>query len=292
MYVIVGATGNTGKVITEALLAKGEKVRAIGRDTTRLKPLTDRGAEACIGSLDNAADMTRAFTGATAVYTMIPPNYAAPNLRAYQQHIAEALGTALERAQVPFVVNLSSLGAQHAEGVGPIKGLHDVEQRFNRLTGSHVLHLRPGYFMENLLWNQGLIATQGINGTPARGDLALPMIATRDIAAEATERLLQRDFRGKSTKELLGQRNLTMMEATAIIGKAVGKPALPYVQFPYDAAEQAMLGLGMSADVANTFIELYHALNDGLLNPTEARTRANTTATSFEEFSAVFGARD
>ena len=114
MYVIVGATGTTGKAIAEALLNDDEKVRVIGRDAARLKPLTDRGAEAFIGSVSDATAMVRAFTGATAVYTMVPPNYAAADLRTYQQQIGEALGAALERARVPFVVNLSSLGAQHA----------------------------------------------------------------------------------------------------------------------------------------------------------------------------------
>lgn len=290
MYVIVGATGNTGKVIAEALLKDSEKVRVIGRDAARLKPLTDRGAEAFISSLEDADAMTRAFTGATAVYTMVPPHYAATDLRAYQQQIGEALATALERARAPFVVNLSSLGAQQAQGVGPIAGLHDVEQRFNRLPESQVLHLRPGYFMENLLWNRDLIATQGINGTPLRGDLAIPMIATRDIAAAATERLRRRDFSGKNVQELLGQRDLTMTEATAIIGKTIGKSALPYVQFPYDAAEQAMLEMGMSADVVRNFIEMYRAFNEGLVTPMEIRSQANTTTTSFEAFAPVFGA--
>jgi uncharacterized protein YbjT (DUF2867 family) len=290
MYAIVGATGNTGRFIAEALLKDGETVRVIGRDATRLKPLVDGGAEAFVASIDDTPAMVRAFTGATAVYTMIPPNYGAADLRAYHRRIGETLGTALERAHVPFVVNLSSLGAQLSDGAGPISGLHDVEQRLNRLPDSHVLHLRPGYFMENLLWNRDLIATQGIIGTPLRSNLAISMIATRDIAAAATQRLRVRDFSGKRTQELLGHQDLTMVEATAVIGKATGNPSLHYVQFPYEAAEEAMLGMGMSADTARNFVELYRAFNEGRVTPLEPRTPANTTATSFEEFAAAFGA--
>ena len=290
MYAIVGATGNTGRFIAEALLKDGETVRVIGRDATRLKPLVDGGAETFVASIDDTPAMVRAFTGATAVYTMIPPNYGAADLRAYHRRIGETLGTALERAHVPFVVNLSSLGAQLSDGAGPISGLHDVEQRLNRLPDSHVLHLRPGYFMENLLWNRDLIATQGINGTPLRSNLAISMIATRDIATAATQRLRLRDFSGKRTQELLGHQDLTMVEATAVIGKATGNPSLHYVQFPYEAAEEAMLGMGMSADTARNFVELYRAFNEERVTPLEPRTPANTTATSFEEFAAAFGA--
>jgi len=290
MYAIVGATGNTGRFIAEALLKDGETVRVIGRDATRLKPLVDGGAEAFVASIDDTPAMVRAFTGATAVYTMIPPNYGAADLRAYHRRIGETLGTALERAHVPFVVNLSSLGAQLSDGAGPISGLHDVEQRLNRLPDSHVLHLRPRYFMENLLWNRDLIAAQGIIGTPLRSNLAISMIATRDIAAAATQRLRLRHFSGKRTQELLGHQDLTMVEATAVIGKATGNPSLHYVQFPYEAAEEAMLGTGMSADTARNFVELYRAFNEGRVTPLEPRTPANTTATSFEEFAAAFGA--
>ncbi len=284
MYVLVGATGHTGRIIAGTLLRQGEKVRVIGREATRLKPLADQGAETFVGSVEDAAAMTRGFVGATAVYTMVPPNYGAPRMRTYQQAVGEALATALERTHVPFVVNLSSLGAHLSEGVGPIKGLHDVEQRLNRVAGTNVLHLRPGYFMENLLWNRDLIRSQGINGTPLEGDAPQYLIATRDIAQVAAERLRRRDFTGTSVQDLLGQRDLSMNEATAILGKAIGKPDLPYVPFPYDAAEQAMRGLGFSADAAGTMIELYRWLNDHAKAPRIPRTTANTTPTSFETF--------
>ncbi|MBI5379011.1 MAG: NAD(P)H-binding protein [Nitrospirae bacterium] len=290
MYTITGATGNTGKKIAEALIAKGQGVRVIGRSAERLRPLADKGAEPFIGSLEDASALTRAFTGMKAVYVMIPPNYQAENFRAYQNKVGEALSTAIAAAQVPYVVNLSSLGAHLPEKTGPIKGLYAMEQRLNKLDRAHVLHLRPTYFMENLFWSIHLIKTMGMNGSPLRGDLPIPMIATKDIAAEAIERLLRLDFAGKSTKELLGQRDLTMPETTRILGKAIGKPDLPYAQFSYEDAEKAMVGMGLSIDMARSFNEMYRAFNEGTLKPTEARSERNTTPTSIEEFSQVFAA--
>jgi uncharacterized protein YbjT (DUF2867 family) len=291
MYAITGATGNTGKKIAEVLLAKGKKVRVIGRTAERLRPLADKGAEPFVGSLDDAAFLTRAFTGVKAVYAMIPPNYAAPHFRAYQNKLGEAIATSIAAAQVLYVVNLSSLGAHLPEKTGPIKGLYDMEQRLNKLERTHVLHLRPTYFMENLFWSMNLIKTMGMNGSPLRGDLLIPMIATTDIAAVATDRLLRLDFLDKSSKELFGQRDLTMPEVTRILGKAVGKPDLPYVQFPYEDAEKAMVGMGLSIDMARSFSELYRAFNDGILKPTEPRSESNTTPTSIEEFAKVFAMR-
>lgn len=290
MYAITGATGNTGKRIAEALLAEGEGVRVIGRSAERLKSLVDRGAEAFVASLDDVGAMTRALRDARAAYLMIPPSYGEPNFRRYQNRVGQALAEALAAVGLSHVVNLSSVGAHLAEGVGPINGLHDQEERLNRLAGVHVLHLRPVSFMENVFFNITLIKQAGINGTPLRADLAIPMIATQDIAAVATRRLLALDFSGKTTQELLGSRDLSMAEATRIIGKAIGKPDLPYVQFPYEEAEQAMIGSGMSPDMARLFVEMYRAFNDGLLRPTEARSAVNTTPTSFEEFAKTFAA--
>lgn len=290
MYAVTGATGNTGKRIAEALLAKGERVRVIGRSAERLKPLVDRGAEPFVASLDNVDAMTRALRGTRAAYLLIPPSYAEPDFRGYQNRVGRALAEAVTAVRVSHVVNLSSVGAHLAERVGPINGLHDQEQRLDRLAGVHVLHLRPVSFMENTLFNVGLIKQAGINGTPLRADLAIPLIATQDIAAVAARRLLALDFSGKTTQELLGPRDLSMAEATRILGQAIGKPDLPYVQFPYEEAANAMVRMGLSPDVARAFIEMYQAFNDGIVRPTEARSAANTTPTLFEEFAKTFAA--
>ncbi len=290
MYVITGATGNTGKRIAEALLEAGKQIRVVGRSMERLKGLVARGAEPVVASLDDGAAMTRALQGARAAYLLIPPSYGEPDFRGYQNRVGRALADAVVAARVSHVVDLSSVGAHLGEGVGPIKGLYDQEQRVNRLEGVHVLHLRPTFFMENFLFNVTLIKQAGINGTPMRADLAIPMIATQDIAAVAARRLLDLDFSGKTVQELLGQRDLTMTEITRILGQAVGKPDLPYVQFPYAEAEKAMIGMGMSPDSARTFNEMYRGFNEGLIRPTEPRSAANTTPTSIDQFAHTFAA--
>jgi uncharacterized protein YbjT (DUF2867 family) len=110
MYVVTGATGNTGKLIAQALLSKGKKVRIIGRDKVRLQSLVEKGAEVFIGSLGDSAAMTKAFSGAKAVYAMIPPNLSALDNRAYQNTVGDALAKAITAARVSYVVNLSSVG--------------------------------------------------------------------------------------------------------------------------------------------------------------------------------------
>jgi len=288
MYVITGATGNIGSKTADILLTKGENVRVVGRSAARLQTFVDHGAEAAVGDLKDGVFAARAFSGATAVFTMIPPNYTAPDFRAYQNEVSDALAAGIDKAGVKYVVNLSSQGADLSEGSGPILGLREQELCFKRLGEVNILHLRPTYFMENLLMNIPLINRMGIAGSAVHGDLKFAMIATSDIASCVAERLVKRDFAGKTVQDLLGERDLSLSEAVAIIGRRIGKPDLKYVQFLYEDAAKGMMEMGISEDASSLFIEMCEALNNGLFSVGLKRTAENTTPTSIEEFAETF----
>jgi uncharacterized protein YbjT (DUF2867 family) len=284
MYVVLGATGNTGTAVAEALLAKGEQVRVVGRNKERLASLVSRGAEAFEGDVGDSAALTRAFDGARAVYFMVPPDHQSPEYRGRQNRIIDAGVAALEAARVRFAVTLSSFGADKESGTGPVAGLYYMESRFSQISGLNVLHLRAGYFMENTLPQVDVIRNFGMTAGPVRADLLLPMIATRDIGAAAADALLKLDFSGQTTRELLGQRELTYTEAARIVGAAIGKPNLGYVQLPADQFVQALTAMGASKNFAELVVEMANALNDGRMRALEPRSTANTTPTSFETF--------
>ncbi len=290
MYVITGATGKTGRLVTESLLAKGNKVRAIGRSEEHLRSLVDKGAEAFAGSVSESKAMIEAFQGANAAYLMTPPNYTAEDPHGYQNDVGKAYATAIRQSGVPYAVNLSSIGAHLAEGTGPISGLRDVEQRLNQLQNLNVVHLRAAFFMENFLSSIPLIKSRNIIGMSLQKDLKIPMIDTGDIAEYASRLLLRLDFSGQSTRELLGAGDYSMEEATRIIGKAIGKDDLSYVQFTYAQAEQAMIAMGISPAVARSLSEMNRAFNEGRVRPQEERNAENTTPTTLDKFAACFAA--
>jgi len=124
----------------------------------------------------------------------------------------------------------------------------------------------------------------GIFGHALLPDLKLPMIATPDVGNYAAQRLLDLDFSGKQTRELLGQRDLSMAEATTIIGRGIGKPDLRYEQFPYDQIQQVLEQTGMSPKKAAVYIEMFTAINAGVLAAQEPRSPQNSTPSSFEKF--------
>lgn len=284
MYTILGATGNIASVITRALLEKGEKVRAVGRNAGRLQPFVRRGAEAFLGDAADAEAMTRALTGARAAFLMIPPSMTSPDYRATQEKTSDAFSAAAKTSGLQYAVNLSSYGAQVPAGTGPIAGLHNSEKKLNAIDNLNVLHLRAGYFFENHLAGIQMIQMMGIFGGALRGDLKIPMIATRDIGAYAAERLLKLDFNGKQTQELLGQRDLTLQEVVVVIAKGLRKPDLRYVQFPFDQVEKVLEQMGAPAKTVASFIELFQGINNGIVTAMEPRSPANTTPTSIETF--------
>src|SRR3984957_4933240 len=280
MHVILGASGNTGSIVANSLLSEGEKVRVMGRDAGRLQRFVRKGAEAFTADVSDAAALTKAFGGARAAYLMLPP----AKSREYQEQDSDAIAKAVKESGLPYAVHLSSYGAQVPEGTGPVAGLHSSEQKLSAIGGLNVLHLRAAYFMENNLAATGMIDGMGIFGNALLPDLKLPMIATRDVGYYAAQRLLHLDFSGKQTRELLGERDLSMAEATAVIARGIGKPDLRYEQFPYDQVQQGLEQMGMSRKKAAVYIEMFKAINAGVLAALEPRSRENTTPTSFETF--------
>lgn len=281
MIAVVGATGGTGSVVVRMLLNAGIDVRAIGRSADRLAPLVAMGAEATvIESVLDEAGMTRAFRGARAVYTMAPPTKS--NL-SYGQ-IGRALAQAVSNADVSHVVNLSALGA-HLRGIGGhLADYLLLEGAFDEIDGLNVLHLRPGLFMTSFYsWIDPIISKGQVGGL-LRGDLAVPRIASRDIGAIAARALVRLEFKGKTARELHGHRDISMNEAAATIGIAIGNPSLRYVECTPQEWLEVLLSRGLTRDAAQHLNEMYLGWNNGLIRGLQERSAADTTSTSFETF--------
>ncbi len=283
MYVITGATGNTGKGITLGLLNAGKKVRIISRDAKKAKELTDKGAELFLGCSDDVTILKKAFKDATAVYAMLPMIMQAEDVSASRLKHVKAITEALKTTKVKNVVSLSSVGADLTSNSGVVLDLHKMELSFNEIENINILHLRPSYFMENTLMTIGMI--KEMNAMPAvlKGDIPIPAVAVKDISEYALKRLLALDFTGKSVQYLLGQRDVTYTEIASVFGKAIGKPNLQHVPVSYSDFKQALLQMGASQSLADNLSEFFEAVNNGKINFPK-RDSENTQTTSIEEF--------
>lgn len=284
MITVMGATGRTGSKIATRLLRAGEQVRVVGRSAERLAELADAGAEPAVGDATDPAFLSAAFRGADAVYAMLPVDPTWPDYHAEVDRLGEAVAAAVRDAGVRHVVTLSSLGAEQAAGTGFIVSLYRQEQRLRALPDTNVLALRAGLFFESFEPALDLMIDQGINADTVAPDVPIPMVATRDLADAAATALRARDWTGFVVREVLGQRDLTYREVTAILGDRIGRPGLQYVQLPDTEMLHALTGAGLSADVAAQNLDMNRAMSDRTIRSREGRGPQNTTPTRFEDF--------
>lgn len=281
VYVVFGATGHVGAVVARRIVEAGRPARVVARNADGLAALARAGAEPVAGSVDDPELVRRALEGAGAAFVLLPP-YPGPGLRTWQDWVAGVLADGLESARVPYALALSSIGAQHASGTGPVAGLHTLEQRLDRVPALSALFLRPAFFFENHLGSIGLVKSAGTNGGAIAADLRFPQIAASDVGEAAARRLLALDWRGREVQELHGERDLTMGEVTRALGATIGKPDLAYVAFPYADALQGLVAAGLPEELAAIYVELARGLNERRIEPTQPRSAATTTPTSIE----------
>jgi len=279
--VITTPTGNIGSHTLKRLLNAGADVSVIVRRPEKLSDSIRSRVKVHQGSLTDAALVTKAFRGARAVLWITPPDLTQPDVVEYHNEMGRVAATAIKENKVLYVVNISSAGA-HLDNAGPISGLGEIERRLNEVA-ENVVHLRPGFFMENFLMQLESIKNDGAVYDLIPGDIPYPMIATQDIGAVAAELLRETKFSGQNIRGLHGPAHLTYVEAAKTLSDSLGKPVKLY-QITADQAYQAFIGMGATSGFANGLVEMYQALaRPGAL--TEERTPQTTTPTTLREWS-------
>jgi uncharacterized protein YbjT (DUF2867 family) len=282
--VITTPTGNIGGGALQQLLAAGAEVSVIVRHPEKLSDSIRSRVKIHQGSLTDVDLVTKAFKSAKAALWLTPPNYTHPDGAAYHSEMGAVAAKAIKESQIPYVVNISSAGAQ-LENAGPVSGVGDVERRVND-AAENVFHLRPGFFMENFLQQIEPIRNDGAIYFPVPDDLPYPFIATRDISDAAAKLLLKTDWSGHQTRGLHGPTDLTFAETAKILSASIGKP-VNFVQITPDQAYQSFLAVGASAGFARGLVDMYQALSKPNALA-EQRTPETTTPTTLREWSDKF----
>jgi uncharacterized protein YbjT (DUF2867 family) len=260
---ITGSLGNISKPLAKQLISAGHQLTIISSNADKVAAIEALGATAAIGLVTDVDFLTKAFTGADVVYTMVPPNFGASNYREYVGSIGKNYAEAIAKAGVSRVVNLSSIGAHLNAGTGPIAGNHDVELELNKLSNVAVKHLRAPFFYVNFLSNIDMIKHMGILGSNYPATARLVMVHPQDIAAVAAEEI-QDEFTGISVRYLVSD-DRTMGPITTVLGTAIGKPELPWVEFTDEQALNGMLQNGLPPEIARNFVEMGTAIRSGVL---------------------------
>lgn len=258
-FAIAGVSGNTGKVAAEALLARGKKVRVIVRDAAKGAAWKARGAEVAVADLADTAALTAALRGVEGAYVLVPPSHTAASYRANQDEISRSIAAAVREARVPHVVLLSSVGAHHPSGTGPIAGLHVTEGLLGAIEGTVVTSVRAGYFLENVAGSVAAVKDAGVLPSFFPAALTVPMIGTQDIGKLAAQLLLEAPAKSQVI-ELGTPRSFSELAAT--FGKLLGK-TVQVQEVPLDAVAATLEGFGMGKDIAGLYAEMSAGVVNG-----------------------------
>jgi len=285
---VTGSLGNISKPLAQQLIKDGYSVTIISSDENKQVQIEALGAIAAIGSIEDVAFLTQAFSGADAVYTMVPPNLTTNDMRAYYVRIGSNYATAIKATGIKQVVLLSSMGAHLEEGTGPILGIHDVEAIFNRLTGVNITYLRPSFFYTNFFNYVPMIKGMGILGDNFGDTDRVIFVSPKDIATAAAD-ALEHPVAGKQIRYVVSD-EYTGNEAAAILGKAIGNPELKWLRFSDADTLQGLQQAGLPQHASEKFVEMGQAARSGALWQDYDLHKAETFKgiTKLEDFAREF----
>ena len=288
-YVLTGGAGHITKPAAEKLLAAGHEVTIISRNADNVKDLVAKGAKVAAGSVEDAAFLTAAFSGADAVYLMIPPNFnPGDNWRAFQNEVADIFVAAIVKNNIKNVVMLSSIGAHMGEGTGPVDGLADLEKKLAPLKEVNIKFLRPSYFMYNLFSMIPLIKGMNIMGSNFGGTgEKLVLTHTTDIAAALAEELLELNFNGHSIRYIASDER-DPAEIATVLSNAIGKPGIPWVVFTDEQSLEGMLQAGLPATIAQGYTVMGKALRTGAMQEDYWKHKPVAGKIKLEDFAKEF----
>lgn len=286
MYAVAGVSGNTGSVVAEELIRRGKKVRVIVRDAAKGEPWKQKGAEVAVGSIEDEAALTKALEGAEGAYLLLPPAMQSEDMPARGRDVGAVFARAAKAAGVKHVVFLSSIGAQHEAGTGPIRALHAIEEAL-KTTGLDLTFIRATYFLENWGSVLGVAAKDGVLPTFLTLGKPVPMVATVDIGRVAADALESKPH-GVRIIELAGAQDYTPEQVAAELTPLVGK-TVTTVPVPLDQVVPTFTQFGISAHVAELFREMYDGVNrDHVAWDGKGERRHGTTAAA-DVFKGMLG---
>lgn len=262
MFVVVGATGQTGAVVAETLLARKQPVRVVVRSSDKGAAWKARGAEVAVASIDDGSALAKAFQGAAGLYLLVPPNYGAVAWLTEQRQRMDQAAAAVQASEVPHVVFLSSFGGHIPEGTGPIRAVRYGEQKLAAVARNLTI-LRPCSFMENWAPGIGMAKGQGVLPTFIPSQTKVPMISTRDIGRVAAERMIA-GGKGRTIEELAGPEEYSPEQVAAALGQILGR-AVSAHHAPLSAVVPTFTSFGFSEEAARLFEEMYTSFSTGAI---------------------------
>ena len=263
-FVVAGATGRVGSVVASELLSRGASTTVIVRGNAAAAQWESRGATTAVGSLGDADFLTRTLQGAGGFFALLPENVPPVDFHGHRRRMADAMARAVAESAVPHVVMLSAIAASLADGNGPAKDLHYLEQLLSS-GGARLSILRSCFFQDNVA--DAIRPAMGFGIYPnflPSADAAFPMVATRDVGRVAAAALLSPP--AHSERVLVLGPSYSIGDLSRRLGAALGKP-LQVADIPPDQHVPTLVKAGVPPPVAEAVAEMFGAFAKGVIVP-------------------------
>ncbi|MGZ8750220.1 MAG: NmrA family NAD(P)-binding protein [Pseudonocardia sp.] len=271
MCAITGVTGHVGGATARELLAAGARVRVVVRDPEKGRSWSQSGAEVAVTDFADRTALAAALAGCRGAFVMLPTIATATD--AEHRGLADSIAAAVAGSGVPHVAALSSVGADLAEGTGPVRWLHHLENRL-RESGTVLTAIRSPHFQEKAETVLGSATGTGAYPVFGDADIPIPMVATRDVGTAVAESLLSPPPAGEVI-DLIAP-SYTERQVAEKLGAALGR-ALRVVTIPRRDWLDALTNAGVPPLLAAELVDLYDADHRGVLQPRGDRRRSCTT---------------
>jgi uncharacterized protein YbjT (DUF2867 family) len=312
--VVTGSLGNISKPLTQTLVQQGHSVTVVSSKPERQKDIEAIGAKAAIGTVEDASFLAATFTGADAVYCMLPRfnNFDPTALKVETaRKLATAYAEAIQTSGVKRVVYLSSIGAHLEKGNGLLRFHHAAESIMQGLPADvAITFMRPVGFYYNLFDFVDMVKGKGFLGrfltlrysgvldaiTGKTGIIAgnygaddkMPWVSPIDIAAAIAEEIVM-PLSGRKVRYVASE-ELTCNEIAHTLGTAVGKP---YLKWAMMSDKQMLSGLkmfGIPESSADGIVEMNASMHSGKLFEDYYQNKPQLGKVKLKDFAKEFAA--
>ena len=299
--VITGSLGNIGKPLSTALIKKGHSVTVISSNPVKRQEIEQLGAKAAIGSLTDAQFVTTAFSGADAVYCMVPFDFSVADQDAHMKQIVGNYVQAIQRTGIKRVVFLTGWAADlEIAGTG-------MTEVYQQLEGVNVSELRPAIFYTNFFQMMDMVRGKGMMGLVMGlqaygiralfgrrglllgnygGDDRIVLVAPEDIAAAAVEEF-EMPVTGVKIR-YVGSDEMTCNEMAAILGEAIGKPWMKWIRISEKQMLQGYKMAGLPEGLAASLVKMQEAIHNGTILAKYDRHRPVLGKVKVKDFAKEF----
>jgi len=289
--IVAGSLGHISKPLTQMLVQKGHAVTVISSNPEKQAAIEAMGATAAIGTIEDADFLTATFTGADAVYTMVPPpDFSNPNLdvMSHCNEIGNNYTQAIAASGVRRVVHLSSIGAHLAKDSGLILLHHALETTLGKLSEVDITFMRPVAFYYNLFGFIAGIKNTGFIASNYGADDRIAWVSPIDIAAAVADEL-ETPLIGLKVRYVASDEP-SCNEIASLLGAAIGKPDLKWIVISDEQLQGGLESFGVSKQIATGLVEMNASMHRGQLFEDYYKNRPVLGKVKIAEFAKEFAA--